>query len=163
MFVFPAAFVFAELLIFKSNSETMFLIGKWFVFWAVGVRLFLAGLRQSLTPRFTAEQIFGIDDKKSLIVVRELGFANLAMGVLGLGVILRNSWIMPAAVAGGLFYGFAGFVHLTKKDNNRLEQLAMISDLWIFAILLVYFVASVSHICTECLTVEISRLTSFWT
>ena len=32
------------------------LVGKWFVFWTVGIQLFLAGLRQIVQPRYTAEQ-----------------------------------------------------------------------------------------------------------
>ena len=36
------------------------LIGKWFVFWVVGVRLFTAGIRQVLKPAFTAQEIFHI-------------------------------------------------------------------------------------------------------
>src|SRR6478609_6215113 len=60
------------------------LIGKWFVFWAIGVRLFLAGLRQIADPAFTAKTIFRIEDPKALIVVQELGFANMALGLLGI-------------------------------------------------------------------------------
>jgi hypothetical protein len=86
------------------------------------VRLFLAGLRQSITPQFTAERIFGMKSKEPLVIVRELGFANLSIGVLGLSTIFRRSWVMPAAIAGGLFYCFAGIGHLMTKTRNRLEN-----------------------------------------
>ncbi len=138
MLILPAASILTDLLIFKSNAELAFLIGKWFVFLAVGARLFLVGLRQSITPQFTAEQIFGIKSKELLVIVRELRFANLSMGVLGLSVIFRSDWVMPAAIAGGLFYGFAGIRHLTAKDRNQLENIAMLSDLFVFIILLIY-------------------------
>jgi hypothetical protein len=120
-------------------------IGKWFVFWAVGVRLFLAGLRQSITPQFTAERIFGMKSKEPLVIVRELGFANLSIGVLGLSTIFRGSWIMPAAIAGGLFYCFAGIGHLMTKNRNRLENSAMFSDLFAFLVLLICFIAAIAH------------------
>ena len=55
-------------------------VAKWYVFWAVGVRLFLAGLRQIIQPRYTAETILGIKGEDALLVVRELGFANSALG-----------------------------------------------------------------------------------
>jgi len=71
-------------LVLERMSHPMsicYLIGKWFVFWAIGVRLFLAGLRQASKPSFTAKEIFHI---QSFAVIRELGFGNLAIapGVL---------------------------------------------------------------------------------
>jgi hypothetical protein len=35
----------------------------------------------------------------------------------------------------GLFYGLAGMKHLIKGDRNRTENIAMVSDLWIFLVL----------------------------
>ena len=56
-----------------------------FVFFA-SVRLFLAGIMQINTPNFTAESIFGLAGERlngAIPVVRELGFSNFAVGVLG--------------------------------------------------------------------------------
>jgi hypothetical protein len=44
----------------------MALIGKWFLFWAAGVRLMLAAFRQLFQPEFTARQIFKIEDADAL-------------------------------------------------------------------------------------------------
>lgn len=52
------------------------IIVKWYVFWAVGVRLFIAGLRQIVQPRRTAETLLGLRSTDALFLVRELGFAN---------------------------------------------------------------------------------------
>lgn len=145
MFVFPISSALTELLIFESTAGIAFLIGKWFVFWAVGIRLFLAGLRQSVRPRFTAEQIFGIKSNEPLIMVQELGFANLSIGILGISTIFNSSWIMPAAIAGGLFYGFAGIRHLMRKERNRFENSAMFSDLFVFIVLVMYFIEAIIH------------------
>src|SRR4051812_8767173 len=57
---------------------------KWFIFSAVGLRLFLAGIRQTTKPQFTAKQIFHIDNPDSFPIVIELGFANLCFGLVGL-------------------------------------------------------------------------------
>ncbi|MFZ1083054.1 MAG: DUF6790 family protein [Candidatus Kryptoniota bacterium] len=84
MFVFPVISVIVEIFFFKSLVGVVPLIGKWFVFWAIGVRLFTAGLRQSFRPKFTAEKIFGITANEPLVIVQELGFANLSMGMLGI-------------------------------------------------------------------------------
>ena len=138
MFVFPIISILAELLFFKSSMGIMPLIGKWFVFWAMGVRLFTAGLRQSTRPRFTAETILGIKGTEQFIVVQELGFANLAMGILGMGSLLARSWVFPAALVGCLFIGLAGVRHLFSKKRNLLENGAMLSNLAVSFILLIY-------------------------
>ncbi len=58
LFVLPAISVLAEALLSYGSIDLMLLIGKWFVFWGVGVRLFIAGVRQVAQPQFTAESIF---------------------------------------------------------------------------------------------------------
>jgi hypothetical protein len=141
MFVLPIMSIFSEIW-FRGTGNIIFLIGKWFVFWAVGVRLFSAGLRQAITPRFTAKEIFEIEDDKPLQVVQELGFANISIGLLGICAVLNAGWIAPAALAGGLFYGLAGLRHSIEKEKNPLEKFVMLSDLLIFIILLIYLVNS---------------------
>jgi hypothetical protein len=141
MLVLPAASVAVEALRAPGAADLMLLIGKWFTFWAVGVRLFLAGVMQALRPEFTARSIFDIKDESALAVVREIGFGNLAMGTLGLASLAKPGWIVPAAVAGGLYYGLAGIGHVFRKTRNLKEQIALVSDLAIFA-LLAAFVAS---------------------
>ena len=127
--------IFIEAAGFPSGAAITFLIGRWFVFWAVGVRLFVAGLRQTGQPQFTAREIFGIGDPASVPIVREVGFLNLAMGFLSICSALRAAWVMPGAVVGGLYYGLAGLGHVFKKDKNPKEPLAPISNLGVFALL----------------------------
>jgi hypothetical protein len=116
----------------------LFLTGKWFVFWAVGIRLLMAGLRQTIQPAFTANEIFRIQGNDAFPIVRELGFANLSMGLLGVCAIFRSDWIVPAAIVGGLYYGFAGAGHIPQKQKNAKENMAMVSDAFIFLVLLVF-------------------------
>lgn len=42
MFVLPSASVFVERLVFQSATGWLSLVGRWFVFWAVGVRLLVS-------------------------------------------------------------------------------------------------------------------------
>jgi hypothetical protein len=60
--VLPVISIFIEAAGSPTGAVMTFLIGRWFVFWAVGVRLFVAGLRQTGQPQFTAREIFGIRD-----------------------------------------------------------------------------------------------------
>jgi uncharacterized protein DUF6790 len=135
MFVLPLASIVIETSLRHHAVAAAFLMGKWFVFWAVGIRLLMAGLRQIVQPRYTAETILGITDPDAILIVRELGFANTAFGIIGFGSIFFPGWVLPAGVAGAVFYSLAGINHLMHKKPNKLQNVAMISDLFVAVIL----------------------------
>jgi hypothetical protein len=124
-----------------AGADWWGLIGKWFVFWSVGVRLATAGLRQIVQPAFTAKEIFEIEDDRAQIVVQELGFANLAIGVLAVLTQAWPEWTVAAALVGALFYGLAGARHVLKGGQNRNEMIATVSDIFIFIVLAAYLIA----------------------
>jgi hypothetical protein len=145
MLILPVASVLMEATLGGSGASAIGLVGKWFVFWGVGVRLFLAGLRQMTRPEFTAETLLGIRDKEALILVRELGIANVAAGTVGVSTIVAPGWRMPSAVAGGIFFGLAGLSHLRRRERTRFENIALWSDLSLFAVLLVYCLGTMAR------------------
>jgi len=142
MFVFPIVSILVDLFVFRSSAGIMFLVGKYFVLWAVGIRLFTAGLRQAVNPRFTAEKILEIQGTEQFIIVQELGFANLAMGALGLSTMLFPNWLAPAALVGCLFFGLAGVRHIFSKERNLNETGALISNLVMTCVLLISLVST---------------------
>lgn len=145
MFVCPIASIIIEAFVFKSHIGIVPLIGNNFVFWTVGIRIGFAGLHQAINPRFTAKQILGVDSDEPLQIVQELGFANLSIGIIGLATFFNGNWIVPAAIAGCLFYGLAGMRHIVKKDKNALELTATISDLYASLILLGYLTLTLTQ------------------
>jgi hypothetical protein len=136
MGVLPIVSIAIERLI--DNADLVMLVGKWFVFWACGVRLLIAGIRQIINPEFTARTIFNIADKGAAKIVVELGFANAAMGLVSVASILRPDWVLPVAIVTGLYYGLAGIKHIFNAGRNRTETWATVSDLGIFALLAIY-------------------------
>jgi hypothetical protein len=134
MAVFPIGSIGVDHFYFHSAAPVMLLVGKWFVFWAAGVRLFAAGLRQYFQPRFTAEQIFHITSADALPIVRELGVANFATGIAGMASLAKPSFILPVAIIAGIFYGVAGIRHAGEKGKSKNENIAMISDLLVFLV-----------------------------
>ena len=80
MLVFPMASIANQAMLSPQGAPSAFIVARWFVFWAVGVRLLVAGVRQIVQPRFTAEKILGIKDPDAALLVREFGFANVAIG-----------------------------------------------------------------------------------
>jgi hypothetical protein len=128
MLVLPAGSIYWEHL--HGAVPLMLLVGKWFVFWSAGVRLTLAGLRQQFQPRFTSKEIFGIESDDALPIVRELGVANLATGVVGLLALARPGFVLPVAIAAAIFYGLAGVRHIASGHRNANENIALFSDLF---------------------------------
>lgn len=140
MLVFPLGSIVVEQFAAHGAAPLMLLAGKWFVFWSAGVRLFVAGLRQFFQPRFTSEQIFGIKNDDALPLVRELGIANFATGIVGMASLAMPSFVLPMAVSGAVFYGIAGVRHLADSDRTGNENIAMTSDLFVSLIFIAYLV-----------------------
>jgi len=137
MFVLPLGSAFAEHAL-PGAAPFVALIGKWFVFWAAGVRLVLAAARQIFQPEFTARQIFKIEGADVFPLVREIGAANFALGAVGVASLWRPDFILPIALAAAIFYGLAGFRHALETDRSRNETVAMGSDLFVFIVLAAY-------------------------
>jgi hypothetical protein len=139
MLLLPLGSIAAEWALTPASS-LLLLTGKWFVFWAVGVRLTLAGLRQVAAPDFTAREVFGIEGPDALPLVRELGFANLAAGVIGTASIAWPAFVLPAAIWGAIFLGAAGVMHARRRGRSAHETMAMVSDLFVALVLAGYAV-----------------------
>lgn len=130
------------------DPSLLLLTGKWFVFWAVGVRLTFAGLRQVAAPDFTARDIFRIEAPEALPLVRELGFANLAAGVVGMASLAWPGFVLPAAIWGAIFLGAAGVMHARRRGRSLNETMAMVSDLFVALVLAGYAVTTFMVIVT---------------
>lgn len=134
----------AETLYFTHEPGFSWVIlGKWFIFYAVGFRLLLAGIRQTTQPAFTAVQIFKMQGTEAYPVIRELGFANLCFGLLGIISLFIPAWRVVSALGSGLYYGLAGLQHGLKKPAGINEQFALYTDVVMFIALLIFFIASV--------------------
>lgn len=142
MLVLPAASVLIERWTGSGVASLWQLIGKWFVFWGVGVRLFVAGARQIAKPELTATGIFGVTDKAAFPLAQELGFWNLTIGLIAIASIKRPEWVVPMAIAAMLFYAMAGFLHVTHRNREFSENVAMISDVGAAALLAAFLVAA---------------------
>ena len=59
------------------------------------------------------------------------------MGSLAICTLFRGEWVVPAAIVCGLYYGLAAAGHVGKGSRTAKEQIAMISDVFAAAVLLV--------------------------
>jgi uncharacterized membrane protein HdeD (DUF308 family) len=119
--------------------------GKWFLFFASGWRLLLAGIRQITKPAFTAEHIFHLKSSESYPVIRELGFANLCAGIVAIIALFLPGWRIVSAFSSGLYYLLAGIMHAVRKPDGVNEKFAMYTDFIIFLLLAVFFYYSITQ------------------
>lgn len=136
MLVLPLVSIAIEFIFFK-NGNLMFLVGKWFIFWAIGIRQFTAGFKQTMNPAFTLERIFNTRNSESHVIVRELGFANICMGVLGIVSLFVEQFRLSSALVSGLFFGLAGILHIMRRPDGRNEVIAMITNIFIFIVMVI--------------------------
>lgn len=137
--VLPVVSIIVEVIVRRRRGTSSGLLPialRWFTFWIVGVRLFTAGISQAIQPQFTAESIFGTDDPQVLPFISELGYANIAMGTIGILSVFIRSWTAPAAVVGAVFLGLDGIRHVVEGGEFTPERtLAMVTDLLALVVL----------------------------
>lgn len=133
--VLPLVSGIIELLVVGGDPILVF--GKWWVFWGVGTRLLVAGLAQ-VSGKGPTAAILGSSapSVQEVQLTRELGTANIAMGLAGL-LALVPGWALPAGLAGGVFLLIAGILHLPKKGKNAQESVATWTDLLVGVVVLV--------------------------
>lgn len=134
----------AALMIIVPEADFWSSLFRWFVFSAVGLRLLTAGFRQMSQPAFTSREIFHLQSPDAQVIVRELGFANLCLGLTATLSGFIPSWRMAGAFAGGLYLGIAGVMHAVKRPVSPNEWLALVSDFGIFGVVAVCFVRQLS-------------------
>jgi len=120
-----------------NGGDPVLDFGKWWVFWGVGTRLLVSGVAQ-VSGRGPTTAILGaatptVQEKQ---LTRELGTANLGMGIGGL-LALVPGWALPAGIAGGVFLLIAGLMHLPKRGKNAQETLATWTDLLVGIVVVV--------------------------
>ncbi|THD44383.1 MAG: hypothetical protein E7774_10625 [Bradyrhizobium sp.] len=144
MLILPAASLAIEHAL-RPELALIGLLGRWFVFWGMGVRLSLAGARQLLQPAFTAREIFHMTGDEALVIVQELGVANIAAGVVALVSLFMPTFVVPTAIYGVIFYGVAGVRHIGSRDRSRNETVALASDLFIALVFAVFLAANLGR------------------
>jgi hypothetical protein len=137
--VLPIASALIELAIVGGDPVVAF--GKWWAFWGVGTRLLVAGLAQ-VSGKGPTSEILGSAQAtmQEEQLVRELGTANIGMGLAGLLAVVPG-WALPAGLAGGVFLLIAGLMHLPKRGKGPQETLATWTDLVVGLVVLAFAVS----------------------
>lgn len=142
--VLPIVFGVVELVV--AGGDPVQVLGRWWVFWGVGTRLLVAGVVQVSGRGPTAEILGqGAATTQEKQLTRELGTANIGMGLAGL-LALVPGWALPAGLAGGVFLVIAGILHVGKRAKNAKETLATWTDLVVGAAVLTLAIDTLVHV-----------------
>jgi hypothetical protein len=114
---------------------------KWFIFWGLGIRLFFKGVKLASTPRFTGLSLSSFKNRDSYLLLLELGFANMALGSMGILSVINDQWRLIAAIVGAIYFGLADMLRLLNKPGGRHELVALIYNVAVFAGLVGYLVS----------------------
>lgn len=136
MLIFPLACIAIQSVTTGHGGLGILTVSRWFVCWSVRIRLLLAGPRRIIQPRYTAEKILRVTGRDSLLLVRELGFANVAMGSTAVLSLWYPQWVLPMGIDGSIFYGLAGINNARGAHRNTLQTVAMFSDLFAAVVLM---------------------------
>ena len=137
MFLIPSICVVVDFFIIKKENQFINALGKWFIFWMIGIRLLTAGLKQVFDPAFTASMLNL--DSTGFVIIQELGFANVLFGLLAIISLFVTKFRLSATI-GGFYLGMAGILHVTRigEEVSFKETVAMVSDLFALMIVLIY-------------------------
>ena len=127
--ILPIIFIIVETQIKRSQRQTFCFIdicGKWLAFWVIGFGGISVGLMQALNPAYTAN-LLGVQ-MSDMIIVRELGFAQTGIGIIGLLSIRLHSFRKPAAIAFGIFILGATIIHLTRLGYVGFDEIVSLAD-----------------------------------
>ena len=128
----------------NAGGRPLVVFGIWWAFWGVGSRLLVAGISQLVNPGRTAKGILGSNDPGAEMVVHELGYANLSMGLIGMATAFVPGWGILGSLAGAIFLGLAGLRHVAKHGKNRNENVATWTDLLVFVMVVLGVIGTAS-------------------
>ena len=117
---------------------------KWFLFWGLGIRLFFKGVKLASTPQSTGLSLSSFKSRDSYLLLLELGFANMALGAMGILSVINDQWRLIAAIAGAIYFGLSDMLRLVKKPGDRHELVALGYNLLAFAGLVAYLITAKS-------------------
>lgn len=135
--ILPLASVVAEMKLEETTLHWI-LFGKWFLFWASGIRLFIAGIWRVSDPEYIAIKVFRININENYAMIRELGIANIALGCMGILSLINEHWRLLAAITSAIFFGLMALQDFSRKSDTFNEYIVLVYDSTVF-IVLVFF------------------------
>ncbi len=111
------------------------LLGRWFVFWTIGVRLMVAGLTEVMSSRRQGNIIF-LQGSESGEYRKIIGYLKILLAALGFLCMIKAQSSLIAALTAGIYLGLTGFRHDFKKPCTAIEWLYLGYDIIVFFVII---------------------------
>lgn len=131
--VLPLLSAAAEYHFAKVNISAA-LVGKWFIFWTVGIRFLVAGFIQVIRQGRGGSAIL-LQGDQSGEFGKILGLVKMFLAGLAFLCMMKESWSLLAAITVGIYVGLAGFQHDFKKPGTAEGWISMIYDMIVFVVI----------------------------
>jgi hypothetical protein len=122
-----------------KTAVTGTLIGKWLLFWAVGIRLIAAGTIQ-ITTSMPANVGLLSNREDSNTVRKATGIANIVLAGMSFLCVANDGWSQLAAITVGVYVGLAGMQHDFKTPADTNAWINMVYDFVVFAVVAICLV-----------------------
>lgn len=134
--ILPLICILIEIAIFKRQNKTIIfknIFLKWLCFWVIGFSAISVGVMQAFNPSYTADLLHV--NMSDFIIVQELGYAQLGIGIVAL---LSLKWVQfkkPAVIAYGTFIFGCTVIHFLRFSAIDLgEIISTLNDIWILIV-----------------------------
>jgi hypothetical protein len=137
--ILPVLSIIINLIInYQKNITEKFyeVIGKWFIFWSLGIRLVIAGLMQLVNPAYTNNLLqLGLSD---FIIIRELGLANLSIGLLCTISFIKKSLQGYVCLYMFIYFTGASILHILRIGSINFDEFITLITNVILVIIALY-------------------------
>ncbi len=130
-------------LIYKKDSPDPGLIGKWFIFWGLGVYLLASGIVHMVRPLADLNRFYGSKDQVARGMVRKLGIAKITMGVAGILSLFNGQLLEITALMTVVYFGMTTLWYFLRKADPAYEAFTLVSDLMLFSTSLLFLFSTV--------------------
>ena len=134
--ILPLLCVLIEIAISKRQNNAIIFKNtflKWLCFWVVGFNAISVGVMQAFNPSYTANLLHVT--MSDFIIVEELGFAQLGIGIVAL---LSLKWVKfrkPAVMAYGIFIFGCTVIHFLRFSVIDMGEIISTSnDIWVLIV-----------------------------
>jgi hypothetical protein len=124
---------------FVNASISIILLGKWFLFWTIGVRLMVKGFAQVIrSVRNGNSSLLNRDETGDF--TKMLGLAKMALAGMGFLCVVNDQWSLLATITVGVYLGLTGFQHDFKRPTTTRGWMSMSYDFLVFTVIAVCLV-----------------------
>ncbi len=105
--VFPIVTSIVDIYIHNEKYSNLNIWYKWFLFWSIGIRLLLIGIKKVLFPLFYIKKVYKSYCNQPNII-KDFGFSYISIGILGIISLFYDNWKFPTYITGSILYLLIG-------------------------------------------------------